>query len=164
MNKPELRQFRDLGSADFERHPVWIACHVADYDEPWYDETDEETFRPWTGPLPVDPSADMYLVRATVAFRDGSEHPGFLTPTLPPADLGTMQPQVFVGERSFGFWGGMFGVPPEEREAFYRAAGRAPDQIFPLVFQAMPGLARGVCSGEAQGFYKQPRERIEVER
>jgi hypothetical protein len=49
--KPELRQFGSLTAEDFERIPVWLACHVADYDEPWYDETDEETFRPWSGDL-----------------------------------------------------------------------------------------------------------------
>jgi hypothetical protein len=47
---PELKQFGDLTVDDFARCPAWISCHVQDYDEPWYDETDEETFRPWTGP------------------------------------------------------------------------------------------------------------------
>jgi hypothetical protein len=63
--KPELKQFGDLTPADFERHPVWIACHTEDFAEPWFNETDEETFRPWTGPLPVGPSDGMLLVRAT---------------------------------------------------------------------------------------------------
>lgn len=49
MEKPELKQFGDLTHEDFDRHPVWIGCHVADYDELWYEDTDEETFRPWTG-------------------------------------------------------------------------------------------------------------------
>ena len=44
MEKPGLKQFGELVPADFERHPVWIGCHVADYEEPWYEETDEETF------------------------------------------------------------------------------------------------------------------------
>jgi hypothetical protein len=46
VNRPELKQFGDLTPADFERHPGWIGCHTADYDGAWYDETDEETFRP----------------------------------------------------------------------------------------------------------------------
>ena len=65
MAKPELKQFGDLTRKDFERCPVWIGCHTADYDEPWYDDTDEETFRPWTGALPADASQGMLLVRAT---------------------------------------------------------------------------------------------------
>jgi hypothetical protein len=54
--KPELKQFGDLCPADFERYPVWIACHTEDFAEPWFNETDEETFRPWSGALPVAPS------------------------------------------------------------------------------------------------------------
>jgi hypothetical protein len=63
--KPELKQFGDLTPADFERHPVWIACHWEDEGEPWYDETDEATFRPWTGALPAAPSEGMFLVRGS---------------------------------------------------------------------------------------------------
>jgi hypothetical protein len=46
---PILKQFAALTIEDFAQCPVWIACHVADYDEPWYDDTDEETFRPYGG-------------------------------------------------------------------------------------------------------------------
>jgi len=35
--KPLLRQFGDFTPADFEAHPVWVNCHVIDYDEPWYE-------------------------------------------------------------------------------------------------------------------------------
>lgn len=54
--KPLLRQFGDLTPADFKAHPVWVNCHVIDYDESWYEETDEETFRPWLKSTPVDPA------------------------------------------------------------------------------------------------------------
>jgi hypothetical protein len=33
-------------SDDLITHPVWVSCHSVDYDEPWYDGTNEETFRP----------------------------------------------------------------------------------------------------------------------
>jgi hypothetical protein len=82
MTKPELKQFGDLTAADFERHPVWIGCHTADYEEPWYEQTDEETFRPRTGDLPADPSEGMLLVRATIQLRDGTTLPGFVTPAF----------------------------------------------------------------------------------
>ena len=61
--RPELKQFSDLTPSDFERHPIWVDCHVVDYDEPWYDDTDEETYRPWAGPLPVEIGSSV-LVRA----------------------------------------------------------------------------------------------------
>ncbi|HET7292718.1 MAG TPA: hypothetical protein VFM88_09845, partial [Vicinamibacteria bacterium] len=142
--RPELKQFGDLTPADFERHPVWIGCHTADYDEPWYEETDEETFRPRIGALPADPSEGMLLVRATAALADGSRLPGFLTPAFEADDLGPLQPQVFVGGRMFSFWGGMFGVPDEARRQFYRAVGKPAEAVFPMEVAAEPALCSGV--------------------
>ena len=80
MTMPELRQFGDLSPADFDRHPVWVNCHGADDGEPWYEETDEETFRPWTGALPVSQADGMFLVRAQLELRDGGRFRGFITP------------------------------------------------------------------------------------
>src|SRR5262249_46441843 len=107
MPTPELKQFEDFRSSDFERYPVWINCHTVDYDEPWYESTDEETFRPWTAGLPAGTSEGMLLVRATFHLRDGSRYPGFITPAMDEGDLGTQQPQIFVGDRRFSFWGGL---------------------------------------------------------
>ncbi|SPE34411.1 conserved hypothetical protein [Candidatus Sulfopaludibacter sp. SbA6] len=154
MPGPELKQFGDLTREDFERHPVWIGCHTADYDEPWYEDTDEETFRPWTGDLPATPSEGMLLVRATFELRDGSPHPGFITPAHDPGDLGTQQPQLFAGDRRFAFWGGMPGVPAEARQALYAALGRAPHDVFPLRFSVDPRVATGEVSGRVDGFYR----------
>ena len=160
--KPELKQFGDLSSADFDRHPVWIACHTEDFAEPWFNETDEETFRPWTGALPVGPSDGMLLVRATFELHDGSRHYGFLTPAFKEGDLGTLQPQLFVGGERFGFWCGMAGVRADERTAFYQALGKGPEAIFPLQFGAAPNVATGVAAGQVDGFYRGTRT-IEVE-
>jgi hypothetical protein len=109
MAKPELKQFGDLLPADFDRHAVWINCHFSDYEEPWYEETDEETFRPWNGLLPVSPADGMLLVRAVLVLADGTRFPGFVTPASREEDLGTQQPQIFIGQRQFGFWGGVLG-------------------------------------------------------
>lgn len=164
MSTPELKQFGDLVPTDFERHPVWIGCHIADYDEPWHDETDEETFRPWAGPLPAGPSDGMLLVRATVQLPDGTVFPGFVTPADDEGDIGTQQPQIFVGGRRFAFWGGGVGVPLEERQAFYAALGKPLEAVFPLRFTAAPGLTLGIATGEVLGFYRIDGDEIEVER
>lgn len=157
MNSPTLKQIGDLRSEDFDSHPIWVACHVLDYDEPWYDETDEETVRPWTSTLPVDSAVKMLLVRAKAVFADGTECRGFLTPSGDTSqDLGVLQPRVFVGGGLFGFWGGMFGVPKEAREAFYRAVGKSVAAIFPIEISADPGLVRAECRAEVRGFYKSP--------
>jgi hypothetical protein len=151
---PILKQAADLVREDFEAHPVWVHCHVMDYDEPWYGETDEETFRPWLGEVPVDPSQAIFLIRAEVVFRDGSRHPGFVSPAEAPDDIGTMQPSVFMGDRWFRFWGGMPGIPTETRQEFYRAAGRTPDSIFPARASAHSSLSKGRSTIIVHGFYR----------
>jgi hypothetical protein len=164
VSRPELKRFGDLTLADFERHAVWIGCHTADYDEPWYDETDEETFRPRTGALPADPGEGMLLVRATAVLSDGTRVPAFLTPAFEEGDLGTLQPQLFVAGRIFSFWGGMFGVPREAREQLYAALQRPPDAIFPIEVAADAGVCGGVARAQVHGFCKMSGSKVEVER
>ena len=111
---PLLVQFAALTAAHFEAHPVWASCHSFDHDEPWYDQTDEETFRPWTNTLPVDPADGMFLVAARLKLADESVLPGFATPVSPDAfedkTLGLLQPQVFLPTcQVIGLWLGMFG-------------------------------------------------------
>ncbi len=164
MTTPQLKQFGDLTFEDFERHPVWIGCHTADYDEPWYDNTDEQTFRPWTGELPADASKGMFLVKATLELRDGSRHTGFVTPSPNKGNLAIQQPQIFAGNQRFGFWGGIFGVPEAVRTALYSALGKSPDQVFPLGFSVDQGLATGVTAGQVDGFYRFTPRSLQVER
>jgi hypothetical protein len=119
---PELKQCGDLTLDDFRKHPVWIGCHGADYDEPWYDDTDEATFRPRTGDLPADPSEGMLLVRATAVLADGSQLAGVITPAFDEGDMGTLQPLVFVNGQPFSFWGGISDFAP--RSSLRRRRGR----------------------------------------
>ena len=163
MSIPELKQFADLGQSDFDRHAVWIGCHTADSGEPWYDDTDEETFRPWNGPPGPGPSEGMLLVRATLELADGTRFPGFVTPAFDDDDLGIQQPQIFVGGRIYGFWGGRAGVSLPVRQAFYAALGKTPEAVFPLRFTVATGLATGFVSGEVLGFYRIAGDDIEVE-
>ena len=163
MDQPELKQFGDLTRQDLDRHPVWIACHLADYDEPWYDDTDEETFRPYTGALPADVPNGMLLVKATFALADGSSYPGFLTPASEPGDIGTQQPYLFFGDQCFSFWGGIVGISPEERQSLYIALGKTPAEIFPLRFSVDPALAAGHTSGRLDGFYRSLANGTEIE-
>ena len=154
MEKPHLTQFGELLPAHFQKHPVWINCHVVDSDQPWYAETDEETFRPWDGVLPASPSEGMLLVRATATLRDGSRLPAFITPGFEGDGLGTLQPQLFVGERRFAFWGGVVGHSSEEKTALYAGVGKGPEDVFPIAFIADGGLTTGVGSIEVRGFYR----------
>ena len=151
--RPLLRQASDLKAGDFGKHPVWVHCHVVDYDESWYDDTDEETFRPWLGALPINPSHAIFLVTAEFVFANGSTFEGFVTPATEPADIATMQPHVFVGEERVGFFGGVFGVPEDTRVRFHHAVGGSTG-VFPVTFAAKPTLARGIVSGTVHGFYR----------
>src|SRR5262245_58094284 len=96
--KPDLKQFGDLSAGDFGKHPVWVSVHGLDSNEPWYDDTDEETFRPWTGKLPVSSEDGMFLVRAKFTLADGRVLEGFVTPQIrsEALDLVIIQPQMFL--------------------------------------------------------------------
>lgn len=165
--KPLLRQFGDLTANDFVSHPVWIACHSADYDEPWFEETDEETFRPWIGALPVAPEEGMLLVRSRMTLADGRSFPGFITPQHAdePLHLGAIQPQLFLpsGART-DFWDGMFKRTDDRRRLVYAELGDSPNAIFPIQFCAADDLATGHVSGEIPGFMCCPNDEIEVYR
>lgn len=156
--RPILRQYGDLRLDDFKDYPVWIQCHVVDYDEPWYDETDEETFRPWTEGLPTSPEEGVLLVRAKLTLADGTPIRGFLTPQHQnedegKPDLGTIQPQMFLesGE-PVSFWGGMRPFDGSDVRRLCAELKRLPDQVFPIRFEAEPGLTTGIASGSIPGF------------
>ena len=158
---PLLVQYGALTPEHFAEHPVWVACHCADYDEPWYDDTDEATFRPWDGPLPVAPEDGMFLVRAMLHAKDGTRYAGFLTPAprgdVSPMVLGAVQPQLFLpsGEQ-IGFWLGMTGKPAAAGLALTMGLGKPTWEVFPITFAAEPGLAVGVTEGRVLGFYACP--------
>jgi len=179
MTAPEFRQFGELAPEDFNRHPVWILCHTADYEMPWYKDVDEETFRPWTEELPAIVLRETLLVRAEFELSDGSRFPGFLTPlveghdTLPDGrrvgesrhPLGRLQPHIFVGDRRFGFWGGIVGISIQEQREFYAILGKKSEQVFPLQFHARTEFANGALSRVVEGFYRRTRDRaVHVER
>lgn len=155
---PRLVQFGDLTPAHFLESPVWASSHSFDHDEPWFNDTDEQTFRPWDGPVPVSPNDGMFLVRARFTLADQASLDGFLTPATSGStgdrSLGEIQPQLFLpsGER-VAFWLGMFGNPSgAARELYAKLAGNA-ETIFPIHFQAIDGLASGTTHGELRGFY-----------
>jgi hypothetical protein len=154
-SRPLLKQFGELRFRDFEEYPVWVDVHVIDYDEPWYDDTDEETFRPWVDALPVD-SETIYLVRAQFILSDGSKRDGIITPQLEgdSPDLGCLQPRLFLdsGEMA-ALWHGIVRPSEEDRKRCYLGlGGRSAKQVFPVRFVANPKLARGLISGSAAGF------------
>lgn len=159
---PTLRQFGDLTADDFEGNAIWVQCHTVDYDEPWYDKTDEETFRPWAARTPVDPANGMFLLAAQFTLADGTVRSGFITPvseedsTHGLMDLGASQPTLLAEEAQIGFWNGIFELDGSELDRRYDALGRPREGVFPIRFAALPGLTRGVVTGEIPGFCSSP--------
>ena len=183
---PEMKQEYDLSPADFVRQPVWVGVHNYDSDEPWYEQSDEETFRPWTGPLPFSESRGFVLVAATFELADGSVYPGYCRAVgndwdLPPQPTtmrnGTQDkpqswssmhggsqlsvlllqnPIIFIDGRSFDF---QLRIPELRKTAirsFYAAIAKQPSDVFPVRFAAKSGLAAGITSGQLDGFYHFP--------
>jgi hypothetical protein len=163
---PLLKQVYDLTPDDFARYPVWVQCHLVDYDESWYEETDEATFRPWTSTEPFDPQEAIILIRATMTLANGSTLNGFLTPqsTEEPLNLGRMQPVAFsVSGEQLTFWDGAFKRSEEERVRFYAALGVGPREVFPIFFSADPVLSIGRVAGTIPGLcYLKEFKKVEV--
>lgn len=160
-----LKQFGELRYADFAKHPVWASVHTLDYDAPWYDDTDEDSFRPWKGKLPVLPREGMFLVRAKLALADGRVLDGFVTPQIisEPVDLGIIQPHLFLPSGTkIGFWDGWSKRHPKERKILYIELGKDPKAIFPTQFAAVKGLAKGHVAGSIPGFCWRPKNKVEV--
>lgn len=158
---PTLVQFADLTPKHFDANPVWASCHSLDHDEPWFDKTDEETFRPWQDALPVDPTNGMFLVKATLHLADGTSFPGFATPAISEADrtppFGLIQPQLFLpsGQR-IGFWLGMFGNSADAAFSLYDTVNKSASSVFPIQVQVDQSLWQHEASLEVVGFYTVP--------
>lgn len=161
---PELKQESDLTPADFLRLPVWIGVHNFDSDEPWYENSDEETFRPWTGPLPFKESRGFVLVAATFTLRDGSVYPGYFRSVRDDESrrgnktevLVLQSPIIFIDGRSFDFRRRVPGLQRAAARQLYSAFGKKAKDVFPVRFAASPALARGVVTGNIEGFYGSP--------
>ncbi len=77
---PELKQQYDLTLSDFDRYPLWIGVHNFDSGQPWWENADEQTYRPWTGPLPFQEERGMVLAKAVFEFADGATFQGYFRP------------------------------------------------------------------------------------
>ncbi len=168
--KPLLKQFGELKLDDFENHPIWVNCHTVDYNESWFDETNEETFRPWAKETPVDPKDAMFLVKASFTFADGTFLKGFVTP-VDKRDkglveiLGMVQPYIFGPKgQTIPFWFGGIPYSEENIKNLYFLLGKTQADVFPIKFEAESGLVKGVTFGVIPGFCYQKNGKISVKR
>lgn len=167
--KPHFKQFSELILADFDDHPVWVNCHLVDYDEPWYDEINEETFRPWIGDIPIDPNKATFLVKATFTIADGTVLNGFITPVSNVNKdvteiLGSIQPYIFaLSGKRIHFWFGSIPCSDEGIKNIYYLLEKNSKDIFPIEFVAESGLVKGVTSGTIPGFcYMEENRKVKI--
>ena len=77
---PGVKQIDRLTPEAFQEHPVWTRVPFLDPAKPIWQQF---AFRPWTGPVPVDPSEPIdFVVSATFILRNGTEYPGYIRPIL----------------------------------------------------------------------------------
>lgn len=158
MNRPVLKDLRDLTAPDLEAHPVWVNVHIRDYDEPWYEDTHELTCRPWDGPLPLPEDQNLVLLSTQFTLADGTRLPGylyvlFLSRGCTDMPSGNIQPVLFTPRGAhIGFWHGSFLSPPTKNR-LYADLERPPSAIFPLRFVVEAGITHFECAGEIAGFY-----------
>jgi hypothetical protein len=147
MPRPILKQYRDLLRADFERAPVWVCVHGLDDVEPWYDETDELTYRPWDGALPFprpDPEGPMTVVWCDFTLADTSRLPGFCVPPVVGSDksedLSYTHPQLFLPDGTVtGFWFGA-AASVADKARVYAALRKRAAEVFPIRYGAAAGV------------------------
>jgi hypothetical protein len=79
---PILKEQWSLKPTDFEHHPVWVRAIDYDREEPWFQEITEQIYRPWDGPLPIDPKSQFPFVLLASSFRflDGNSYSGYIQP------------------------------------------------------------------------------------
>jgi len=153
-----IKIFKDMTLSDFEEYPIWINCHLIDYEQPWYDETREDYFRPWFGYLPIIPGNMIFLVKSNLTCFDGTTYNGFITPTEEkPKDitkaLGTIQPHIIhPSGKLVNFWYGLLKPSKEYLDKQYKLLEKTADKIFPIKFEVEKGLTKGIESGEIPGF------------
>jgi hypothetical protein len=118
---------------------------------PWYNETDEETFLPWTGALPVR----RHVPRSgDVRAAGWKPFSGIHDPSLPRDGDGGDVASPVCRPTPLPFLGGMFDVTDEEKLSLYAALGKDARAVFPVQFSADLGLATGAVAGQGAGFYR----------
>src|SRR5262249_6827956 len=135
----DLIQFGSLGSEHFKAFPVWVSCHSVDFDEEWFDETDEETFRPWTGSLPVKSgrwNVPCSLGNGTSGWQHtvGVRHASGSGRGVEPR-CGTAT-RLAPGRDNVRLWFGFRACDETARAGFYAALRTQPAQVFPARFAA----------------------------
>jgi hypothetical protein len=142
------KQVYELTPTDLAATPVWEFA----LDEEGEEGQDEATVRPFDGPLPLDPSDGMFVVRALFTLADGTSLKGYLTPAVQgDSTLPTVQPIIVTENGQAMFWLGAFPQPNAPAKA-YKTLGKAASEVFPLTYESDIPLVDGPVRGSLSGF------------
>ena len=157
---PEFKLFDELTARDFITTPIWIDCHLSDFEQPWYDELDDEAFRPWTGQFPV-PDELACLVSTNFTTSNDILLEGFIEHGFDEradADFPSFRPRAFLDEKDrIDFWHGnvyQFGAEQlnADMQKLQMRCNAELDAILPVHFSAKAGLLQNEISGSIKGF------------
>jgi hypothetical protein len=142
------KQVYDLTHRDLAAHAVWEFA----LDEEGDEGQDEATVRPFTADA-VDPTAGMFIVRASFTLNDGTKRSGYLTPpSQGDASLGAIQPVIVTEQGQVSFWLGVVAPTPDQLAANYELLRSGVDGAFPIRYQSDVPSTCGVISGTIAGF------------
>ena len=193
MDRPEMKRESELTASDFVRSPVWVGVHNFDVDQPWYEEADEETVRPWFGKIPFNEGRGTAIIAAQFKLADGSIFAGYChtvtanwdDPEIAVGETGGSQkralswskmhggnpssvillqsPVMFAENCSFDFQLRIGQLRERQIEDFFSVLKRKPNDVFPIKFSGQVGIASGIISGTIEGFFSFPLWSAEFE-
>jgi hypothetical protein len=141
------KQVGELTVADLERYAVWEFA----IDEEGFPGQDEETVKPRPELERADPNEGIFVVRAQLVARDGTEFDGHVTASEEP-ELGYVQPTVITPDGHVSFWFGIREPSAEDIKRAYRNLDLPKERLFPLRYQSVVD-AGAASEGEVAGFY-----------
>ncbi len=159
MTKPIFRNYDDIGPSELASFPVWVCCHLTDYDEPWYEDVDDEAYRAWTDTSPIGKDT-VAIVAASFRTNTGTLLHGFIE-TWGDSSGNTvldLKPTIFDADgQRISFWHGatyQFGTDhlDDSIARFERLLGGPMADQFPVHVDVKPNVIGVVLAEKFPGF------------
>lgn len=155
-----------LTRSDFSRYAVWVRVQDYDRNESWYHEATEQTYRPWDGPLPLEPKSQFafVLLAASIRLSSGVAYPGYFQPVteewdapLPPRK---MKDGTFTEPQQ---WSARHGGSPLSILALHCPVVFIEDKPYDFHLRRDPELRRRCVRDFYSAMDKRPEEVFPVE-
>lgn len=170
--------YDNLSERDLLRSPVWVDCHLVDYERWWYELVGEEWVRPLQKGEAIQQHG-VYFERCTIIDRFSREHMGMVDRCVGrPRSAGVrsvsdwlldLMPMVIRGKQKIGFWGGLshqLGLDFIRRDvaALREILELSGSELFPLEVRTRKGPFGDELSVVIDGFYGFINDQREIAR